>query len=276
MDLPNLPRISSSTLAALKSCPHKFNLVYMKGAQDERGAPPLQAGAAFAAGVQAVLQANGAASALAFGIQALLKELPDTFEPPRDPATLCEALVAYFDTWGSDGYRVVGSEFTFAWPLPVNDPWGNPWIFEGRLDSIVEGPDGMWIRDEKTTTQLGPSWPQRWPLRSQFFAYMWGMRQAGFPIQGVIVRGVGLYRVQPPQCVESRVLYSPFMVERWLSNTIEWLKNLNRYIETGVFPMAMDDACTSYGGCPFRDSCLAKNPDEWLTLEAPSPAEKTP
>ena len=34
--------------------------------------------------------------------------------------------------------------------------------------------------------------------------------------------------------------------------------------ETGYWDPALDDACSSYGGCPYRPLCEARDPSPWL------------
>jgi len=115
------------------------------------------------------------------GLAALIVHYGD-FECPPDSAKslgrTAGALEFYYENYpfGMDGTNPVtfssgrrGIEFSFAEPLDFKHPvTGDPVLYTGRADMVAEFAGGTYVFDEKTTSQLGASWPRQWELRSQF------------------------------------------------------------------------------------------------------------
>ena len=66
----------------------------------------------------------------------------------------------------------------------------------GRALRFGQMGEGLYIEDDKTTSQLGSSWGAQWDMRSQFTGYAWAARQSGLPIAGIIVRGISILKTK--------------------------------------------------------------------------------
>jgi hypothetical protein len=123
--------------------------------------------------------------------------------------------------------------------------------------------DRMVILDEKTTSALGTYWMQSWDMRGQFCGYTWACQQLGYSVDHVIVGGVAIQKTQH-QFLRVPVQYPNFLIERWYNELLYTLHEMNQCYEAQVWNYNFGDACTSYGGCSFKELCLAENPDLWL------------
>ena len=273
----------SSMLATLRSCKHKFALEYLQYWKPKVESHHLHAGGAFADGLEAARRAyheHGAdpeTKAVQEGIRALLAAYGDFMPPedsPKTAARMAGALEFYFSHWPLDedpaqpatlGDRL-GIEFSFAQPLPVMHPEsGEPLIYCGRADQVVDFAGGRYVEDDKTASQLGATWSKQWDLRSQFTGYAWAAREAGIRVDGVLVRGVSILKTKY-DCAEAITYRPPWQVDRWLEQTCRDIKAAIRCWEEGYWDWSLDHACTEYGGCAFRQICLLQDPRPFLEI----------
>jgi hypothetical protein len=201
------------------------------------------------------------------------------FECPPDSAKSLErtvgALEFYYDHYpfGADGTNPVtfpngrrGIEFSFAEPLDFRHPvTGDPVLYTGRSDMVAEFAGGTYVFDEKTTSQLGASWPRQWELRSQFTGYVWAAQRAGLSVQGAVVRGVSILKTKY-DTAQAMTYRSPFEIERWLTQVNRDLKRMKECWEEGWWDWDLDHACSEYGGCGFQRICKSDDPEAWLPM----------
>lgn len=281
---PDFPAVvDNSLLNEFRSCPQKAFKTYFQHWKPTGESVHLHAGKAFASGLESARRAyyeaqQPASVAVAHGLETLLQEYGD-FSCPDDSAKsairMAQALEYYFDAWPLDsdlaqplslpsGRRAI--EFSFVEPLEVKHPvTGLPILYSGRADMIASYNGGNFVEDDKTASQLGASWANQWDLRSQFTGYTWAARQAGIPVDGVLVRGVAILKTsfKHEQCLTFRAKWE---VDRWLEQTHRDLQRMIRSWEEGYFDYNLGEACGSYGGCHFRQICKAQNPEEWLGI----------
>ena len=224
------------------------------------------------------LTPGDAAGAEAAGLQALIIAYGD-FECPSDSAKSLErtagALEFYFANYplGADGMMPVrmpggkyGIEFSFAEPLPINHPvTGMPILYTGRSDLIAEFAGGIYIVDEKTTSQLGASWSRQWEMRGQFTGYQWAAAQHGLKAQGSIIRGVSILKTKydTQQAITYRTQAE---LDRWLIQTVRDIQRLINMWKDNWYDFSMDSACGEYGGCSLMQICKSSDPETWLPM----------
>jgi hypothetical protein len=227
-----------------------------------------------------VRDVGDAESAIACGLQALLAFYGD-FKCPPESAKSAERMAGAFEFYFSnypldfeDGYPIElpggkrAIEFSFAHPLPILHPvTGNPLLYVGRMDAIIQYAGGIYICDEKTTTQLGASWPRQWDLRAQFTGYAWGCAQSGIKVEGAIVRGVSILKTKYDTA--QSINYRPeWQIDRWYNELLEWVEDMKLNFERKgpdqQWRHNLDHSCAEYGGCQFRESCLSQDEQPWL------------
>jgi hypothetical protein len=269
-------------IAALRACAQKLKLEFFDHWKPHEPSVHLHAGAAFARGLEVTRlsfysEGKSATEALALGMAALARAYGD-FECPSDSAKsagrMLGALEFYFSTWplGADPATParfgdkLAVEFSFAEPLHLPHPeTGQPLLYVGRTDQICNFAGGLWLEDDKTTSQLGPSWGRQWDLRSQFTGYTWAARRAGLSPQGVLVRGVSILKTKYETA--EHVTYRPaWQIERWEHQLNRDLIRMIQCWQEGYWDYALDHACSDFGGCPYRQVCLLQEPAkrEWL------------
>jgi hypothetical protein len=243
----------------------------------------LIAGAAFARGLEVTRRSfyedgDDPETAIAMGLKALIEAYGD-YECPPDSPKSCErmagALEFYFDKYplGDDPAEIIkiadkyAIEFNFSEPLEVMHPeTGQPLIYTGRFDAMVKYSGLTLGCDEKTTSQLGASWPRQWDLRSQFTAYTWGAAKAGIKLDGFLVRGVSILKSRYDTA--EAITYRPtWQVDRWYEQIHEDLNRMISAWASGRWDYNLDHACAEYGGCPFRSVCLLRDPAELLAQQ---------
>jgi hypothetical protein len=282
MNRPPFPRvIDNSMVSCYRACPQKFFREYLEHWKPKTPSIHLHAGGAYAHGLEAARRAfyvegRSEQDSIAIGLGALLEFYGD-FECPPDSAKSAErtagAFEYYFTQYPMTGDHAVpvslpsgdrGIEFSFAEPLDINHPeTGDPLIYCGRMDMLVDYAGGLFGEDDKTTSSLGASWPKQWDMRSQFSGYCWGALRAGYPLQGFLIRGVSILKTKYDTL--QAVTYRPdWMIERWYEGLLRTIQGMQRHWEEDFWDYDEAEACAAYGGCMFRQVCLSKDPNPWL------------
>lgn len=176
-------------------------------------------------------------------------------------------------------------EFSFVAPIGnlIHPDTDEPLLYAGRLDMLAYDSylfgDEPWnatevyALDEKTTKQMGASWGNDFQMRGQFVGYTWGICDAGIPCKGAIVRGVCVYKRNPPKYQELPVFIDATKVDRWhtgMLGTVEdmiyrWdLYNRMKEPKTDVFSYDFNDGCTAFGGCHLREYCELQDQETYI------------
>ncbi len=269
--------VDSTIIAAFRSCPEKARLEFIEHWKGKEPSVHLHAGAAYAKGMEVARTAffvdgKDSETSVALGIGALLEAYGD-FQCPEDSAKSASrtagALEYYFSQYplGTDEAVPVvlpggrhGIEFSFVEPLEIAHPeTGAPIQYSGRMDMLCKFQGMVLGEDDKTATQLGASWPRQWDLRSQFTGYVWGAKRAGIELQGFLVRGVSILKTKYDTL--QAITYRPdWQLARWYYQVHRDLERMKKMWEEGYFDFNLDHACSEYGGCPFRQVCLTRDP----------------
>lgn len=274
--------IDNSILNDFRACGRKTELAHFEHWKGKGENVHLHAGKSFAEGLEATRKSffEGGfdqPTSIAHGLRRLIESYGNYQPPEGSNKTLdrmCGALEAYFDKWPIDQLakpKMMPSgryaiEFSFAEPLPVLHPVTNePIIYAGRTDMICDFAGGTYLEDDKTASQLGPTWGNKWELRSQFTGYCWAAGRAQIPYNGVIVRGVSILKTMYGTA-EAITYRSPWEIERWLQQTVRDLERMKRSWAEGYWDFNLGDACDSYGGCQFTRICKSPNPNDWLPM----------
>jgi len=273
--------LDSTTMAAFKSCPRKAQLEFIDHWKLRDQSIHLHAGASYATGIEKArvayyIDGKSPEDSIAIGVGALLKAYGN-FDCPPESAKSAErtagALEYYFSQYrlGEDkaipmtlpgGKR--GIEFSFLEPLEINHPVsGEPLLYSGRMDMMCQFENMHLGEDDKTTSQLGASWPRQWDLRSQFTGYVWGAARAGIKLDGFLVRGVSILKTKYDTL--QAITYRPqWLIDRWYEQLIRDIKRMIQAWESGYWDWNLDHACAEYGGCPFKSVCQMREPTALL------------
>lgn len=213
---------------------------------------------------------------LELGLEALMLAYGD--EPEHSTAKtldrMCGALEFYAERFPIDDpeYGTIsvisgkpGIEWNFCVPLPVLHPDTNePLLYAGRLDIVLDIYGGKYLVDDKTTSALGFSWPAQWDMRGQFIGYSWGARELGIQIDGSLVRGVSILKTKYDSA--QAIVHQPdWKIDEWIGAACEKLESAKRLYARGINVPAFGEACNEYGGCEFKQVCMVRDHEAWLT-----------
>lgn len=284
MSKPKFPSVVDATMMNdWRTCQTLFMYAHRDDWKPQKHSIHLHAGAAFAHGLEAARRAfyeqgKDQETAVAVGVGALLEAYGD-FECPegiaKTPERMAGALEYYFNVaWPlaegavpaimPSGKRAI--EFSFAQPLPfLNPDTQEPVIYAGRSDMIAAFSGGIYIEDDKTTSQLGASWPKQWEMRAQFTGYCWAAREAGIKVTGSLIRGVSILKTKydHAQAITNR---PDWEIDRWLAQTLRDLEAMKLAYASGVWNFSLGEGCQSYGGCDFTQICKSNTPRDWLPM----------
>lgn len=316
--VPELPIYIDSTMrSAFVQCEQKFFTEFCLGLRPSSMSIDLHAGACFASALEDTYtriytpEKPELSQVLQTVAGSFLSRWGDVV-PDKDTPKTCEnvwnAIEAYFENWSplTDPVQPLypdpkeSCEFTFAIPLePAQDeatarayangempngfplhPSGQPFIYSGRFDML-----GLWantkpvVKDEKTTKYIASDWSEQWDLRAQFLGYVWACQRSGIKLDTVCVRGIGIKKKSPPTLVEAFKTYASWEIDRWYEQLRRDLWRLRRAWDEKYFAWNLADACSAYGGCPFRILCKSPNPSTWYSqyqVRKWNPLQKNP
>lgn len=307
------PEVIDSTMrGAWKACPRKFfwNYVFEVVADGEN--VHLHAGGCFAKGLEVARRHFYDAGfsydeAIVEGGLALLNAW-GTFDPGEGETKTVDRVLGAYEFYHSihqmpsdhiQPFRTpkgAAVEFNFVLPIPgTRHPrTGNPILYAGRFDMLghMRGQATLFVVDEKTTSQLGPTWGNQWAIRAQFTGYVWGARQYGHPVAGAVVRGISILKEKYGNA-ESIVYRQDWQIDAWLENlrrdldqmVAQWremedsglpdtplLLDANGRIAEATPPnsapwtQSLDQACSAYGGCAYLRLCDSPQPESFIPL----------
>lgn len=240
----------------------------------------LKAGGCFAHGMDIVRQAlaSGAtlAEALHQGTWAMFLDWGEDTTPPTNKKTLeamAGALDEYFRIWPPDQDPLVPVRITDAPAIEVrltafledieHPTTGMPLVYNVRLDAYVQDPNSGLAGplDDKTTSAMGPDWPDQWRLSNQMMGYQWVLEQNSLPVQMIWVRGIAIgVRGYKTASVEMP-RFPQWQMDTWLQNTKSILKRMLEQWRAGTFERAYSWQCR---GCPFFALCTSRTPEAFL------------
>lgn len=307
------PTVIDSTMrGSWKACPRKFFWNYVYEIVPDGENVHLHAGGCFAKGLEVARLAffGGGKSyedSLLDGAEAFLSAWGN-FDPGEGETKSVDRVLGayefYHSTWHMPSDHIqphfVGGkpavEFNFVLPIPgtKHPRTGEPVLYAGRFDMLgsMRGQSTLFVVDEKTTSQLGPTWGNQWTIRAQFTGYVWGARQFGHPVAGAVVRGISILKEKYGNA-EVIVHRQDWQIDRWLENLrrdceqmiLQWqemeshgmpqhpltLDDSGKILQAEVpvmtpFTQSLDQACAAYGGCPFLRLCDSPQPENFIPL----------
>jgi hypothetical protein len=282
----SIPGVVDSTMRSdWVACPTRFHYSFGRKFGSPEGSTDLIAGGSFAKGLEVLRkcyygQKMSIRDSYEQGVLAAMQDYGD-HQPPehkkqKSLERVIEALADYIAHYNpaTDHIKpyMVGAnkdepcvEFTFSLPLPILHPEsGEPILYAGRFDMLGVRNDQLVVVDEKTTSQLGPTWVNKWNLRGQFTGYIWACQQYGYPVLGAIVRGVSFLSKSFGHA-EAIQLRAQWEVDQWYEQLLHDVRGMVRAWEENWYDQAFDEACADFSGCPFQSLCKSSTPEAWAS-----------
>lgn len=190
--------LTHSRMSSFKTCPRKHQFEYELGFRRDRDAQPLRMGQAVHEGLD-VMKRGGSLDEACQAVYANYAELPTWANTPDlldewrvECQTVVRLLAGWQWRWGTFGLKQVVSEYAFNLPLvnPETGASSRTWRIAGKIDGIVELPDGrLAVLEHKTTSEDlsidGDYW-RRLRIDQQISLYYLAARAMGYEVQTVI------------------------------------------------------------------------------------------
>ena len=275
-DLPLLQTLWDSTsLGALKECPTKYFYQIICGLQSKAPKDALVFGIAFHRAMQIYhyRRAAGAShldameGALEAGIAAYTDDAGNLYvaqKKERGFYALCRAIVWHLDHFNDNGFNddpaatVVlkngkpAAELSFRFYFTTID--GQDFFLAGHFDTLVEFNGQNFVKDYKTTANLGKQFFDQFNPNNQIFLYILGGKIIlEKPVAGAIIDGIQC-AVHFNRFQRGIVQVSQEAINEFIEDTEMWLRMAKLYAETGHYPKN-ELSCDKYGGCPYREIC---------------------
>lgn len=178
-----------SQLSTFQTCPERYHLKYVENLEKIKDSPydaPLQFGNAIHIALAAHYKGKDHAEAQA----AFLTAYPDVLDPTdlaRTPVNGVTLLSAYFSHYAGvdQSWKVLAVEVYDQWELQPG------FLFEVKLDMIVETEGGIWGVDHKTTAKtLNEQYWRQYEPNSQLSGYTAYLQQKYGQCAGMIINGI--------------------------------------------------------------------------------------
>lgn len=281
-----LPQVIDSTIRSeYAGCHTKGFYSFQANLCSPEPSTDLIAGGAFAKGLEVTRKLFYGSARLPFqqaleaGMRAAIVEYGEHVPPPiatkqnKSVDRVVLALADYFNQYNPvkdelQPFMVRGEpcvEFTFSIPLPIDHPdTKQPFLYAGRFDMLGLWHDQLVVDDEKTTSQLGPTWVNKWTLRGQFTGYIWACQQYDYPVLGALVRGVSFLSKSFGHA-QSHQIRAPWQIAQWYDQLLHDLDRMVRAYKEGWYDQNLDETCAGYSGCPFQKLCTSSEPEKWYS-----------
>lgn len=292
----------STSLGYLKTCPRLYQYTMLEGWQPKGESLHLRFGSEYHEAIQdyEIAKAAGETNtdAIHTAVKRLLIRIRDWEVDAgskagnyKNPTTLLQLLVDYFDNYANDpaetlilenGKPAVELSFSFAldwgpeaakteWkedeygryngqksPKIVADP--QPYLLSGHLDRVVTFNNDLFVLDHKTTTTTPSDYffANFNPSNQMTLYTLAGRVVLDAPIRGVIIEAAQILLEKPSKFERVPTHRTQDQLDEWVGDLRYWFSLAEQYAEADHWPMN-DTACGMYGGCKFKEVC-AKSP----------------
>jgi hypothetical protein len=180
----------------------------------------------------------------------------------KNRETLLRSIVWYLDQFQHDPMTTVilangqpAVELTFKFTTSYTAMTGEPILWCGHLDRLVEFNGDYYTQDHKTTTSaVDERFFSKFSPDNQFSGYIYaGKVIYNTPLKGIIVNGVQI-GVNFSRFARQIIMRHDAVLDEWYDNLGHYLKQAESYAINNHWPMN-ELSCGNYGGCAFRDVC---------------------
>ena len=277
--------LTFSRISTRARCPMREHLHYVLRLRPRQTQWALDVGSAFHSGMEAWNRGASEDEAVAAAL-ARLDELKARIEDPAEleklPVKMIQTEVmvrAALRTFPKYEPVAVEHEFNVAIRNPTTGHASRTFRLAGKIDEIVRTPDGrLWLVEYKTTGQTLEQFRMRYGLDNQISYYVLAAREAlGLPVEGSLIRVVvksrtelrrgetldeyrerleAMYTQESGRLLaEDPVVRDEAQLE--LTRRELWAEVQSRLFEKRLGVIRRNpQACSDFGGCPYRAACL--------------------
>lgn len=190
----------------------------------------------------------------------------DTSDHPagskKNRETLIRSVIWYIEHYSNDPVKTAilkdgtpAVELTFTMEIDLTTPAGEPYIFTGHMDRLVNYGDDLFVMDRKTSgNTLTTYFFDKFNPDNQMSLYTYAARVIyDVPVSGVIIDAAQI-AVGFTTFNRGMTARSEGQLNEWMADTAFWLKAAERFADENYWPMN-DGSCHKYDGCQFRRIC---------------------
>lgn len=285
-DIPGLQlAMDSTSMGTFKECPRKYQLSIIYGWRPRKLSVHLTFGLHYHKALEAYDHAKAAGMAHPQALLAAVKIAmiitwdKETSRPwisddaYKNRLTLIRSVVWYLDQFANDPLKTVilangkpAVELSFRFELPYTAKNGQPFLWCGHLDRLVEFQDEFFGLDRKTTkAQISPDFFAKFSPDNQMSGYSYAGRVVwNTPVKGMIIDAAQVL-VSGTRFKRGFAPRDEAQLNEWAGDLGFWLAQAQQCAVNGYWPMN-DKSCGNYGGCDFRGIC-GRSPsvrEQWL------------
>lgn len=129
-------------------------------------------------------------------------------------------------------------------------------VVTGKVDCVLESPDGLVVRDIKTSSIGGETFYRQFLLSQQLFGYCWAVAYiTGKPVKSFVIDAIFTRAITATgkgiECMRYPYTLQPDSLDGWYNNTKEILQSISDALSEHRFPR-YSAACTRrYGTCEY-------------------------
>jgi RecB family exonuclease len=277
--------LTYSRISMRARCPQREYYHYTMLLRPKQVQWALDVGSAFHAGMEAWNKGAGEEEAVAAALARLdevAQRIEDEAELDKLPVKRIQVeVMTRVATRRFERYEPVAVEREFDVPIknPLTGRPSRTFRLAGKIDAVVRTPDGKyWLFEYKSSGQTLEQFRLRYGLDSQISIYTLAAREAlGIEVEGALVRVLVKTRTEPRRGetleeyrerlmelyeTESERLISEDLVIRTPEQLEQARRELWAEVQSRLFDAKLGvvrrnpQACTDFGGCPFRAACL--------------------
>lgn len=187
------------------------------------------------------------------------------FDEKRTKSNAVTIMRGYVKNYPKEPWEVIANELPFE--LPLGETASYQFYLIGRIDLIVQMHGALYGMDHKTTTRLGDTYFNAFKPNQQIEGYLWGSKQMfgvdnvqGFFINAILVAKTKTnYKRHLTTRTKAQIQEFEHHTLTWMQYIQDRIDLYQRYshMRDVAFPMATE-ACSYFGGCPYKDACLAQ------------------
>lgn len=262
-ELPVIQRpIDNTALAMFMTCPQKYDYAMNQHRRrtSDRRAPALAYGTAWHKMLETHYKTNGDQDQVYI---ALLTSWEDhgKHDDIRTQDRCWAEYLNYIEKWGNpldeEAQTVGHGTETALVEISANVTWdGALHPYAGKIDRIIELNGQYYVEDHKTTTRMGDYYFVQFELKNQMMGYH---HMARLLIPEITIAGVRInahcVRKKDSEFRRKILSFAPALLDDWAENYNEWILDIERCHERGVFRRNFDACDGKYRQCEYADVC---------------------
>ena len=238
-------KYDASLISDFLSCPRLFYYRYVKKYTPTIEPPPLLFGRVFHQALLIWYNTGDVEKALP-----VFEEIPrDIGDDRRTKEHASVILKEYVKRYKDEPYTIKQQEIEF------NVDMGEGRSCVGRIDQIIEWSKQNYVKDHKTTSQLGLTFFRSFRPSVQIDCYIYACRELCGQCSGAVINGISIAAKPKERFMRDVSSRTPGEIDRFREMFHLWCGGIEVALLRKEFPMNYTN-CNRYGECVFKELCI--------------------